>query len=183
MAAELGAGLRIFRDVSRRQPCRDPPASFASIWGWCCVCLLLFFGLFFFFPFLFIYLFIYLSGWKGMKRGKAVGLSLFSFPFPFAFSLFLFPLSFLLCWRASLLPTACLYQESRLAIRGGSERHWVKKKKPWFFKLHCLAFYFIFFWAFHYRVSHLAEVWSFSQCVLLEPDGFGVLSSTGTPAL
>lgn len=183
MAAELGAGLRIFRDVSRRQPCRDTPASFASIWGWGCACLLLFS----FPPF---YLFIYFCravisspGWKGMKRGKAVGLSLFSFPFPFAFSLFLFPLSFLLCWRASLLPTACLYQESRLAIRGGSERHWVKKKKPSFFKLHCLAFYFIFFWAFHYRVSHLAEVWSFSQCVLLEPDGFGVLSSTGTPAL
>lgn len=53
MAAELGAGLRIFRDVSRRQPCRDTPASFASIWGWGFACLLLFS----FPPF---YLFIYL---------------------------------------------------------------------------------------------------------------------------
>lgn len=104
---------------------------------------------FVFFFSLFIYLFIYCGaiisspGWKGMKRGKAVGLSLFSFPFPFAFSLFLFPLSFLLCWRASLLPTACLYQESRLAIRGGSERHWVKKKSHRFSS--CIAWLFTLF--------------------------------------
>ena len=148
MAAELGAGLRIFRDVSRRQPCRDTPASFASIWGWGCACLLLFS----FPPF---YLFIYFCravisspGWKVMKRGKAVGLSLFSFPFPFAFSLFLFPLSFLLCWRASLLPTACLYQESRLAIRGGSERHWVKKKKAIVFQAALLGFLLYFLLGF-----------------------------------
>jgi len=134
--------------VSRRQPCRDTPASFESISGWGCACLLLFS----FPPF---YLFIYFCravisspGWKGMKRGKAVGLSLFSFPFPFAFSLFLFPLSFLLCWRASLLPTACLYQESRLAIRGGSERHWVKKKKAIVFQAALVGFLLYFIMGF-----------------------------------
>lgn len=90
MAAELGAGLRIFRDVSRRQPCRDTPASFASIWGWGCACLLLFS-----FPpfYLFIYLFLqgcyFLSWVEGDETGQGCG----SFPFLFSLSVCLFPFS------------------------------------------------------------------------------------------